>query len=453
MCNSVIIIFKIKLAKERFEAMGNLKKIQSINSGIKGEIVIPGDKSVSHRSVMFAGLCDSEVKITNFLHAADCMSTVNCMRALGVNVTEIDEQTLVVKGNGFHGLKEPETIIDAGNSGTTLRLMMGILSGQNFLTTFTGDASLSRRPMQRVINPLSKMGAKIVGRKENKLLPITVIPQKESLKGITYEMPMASAQVKSAILLAGMNAEGETTVIEPYTSRDHTERMLAGFGVNLKKSGTSITISKVDKMTAPQEIHVPGDISSAAFWLVAASIIEHSDVILKDVGINETRTGIIDVLKAMGADIELINIRNEVEPIADIRVRYAKLHGITLSAEIMPRLIDEIPIIAVAAMVAKGKTIITGAGELRVKETDRLQVITDEFNKVCPCIEATEDGMIITGNNKINFKNAVCDSYGDHRIAMALAILGASGVGLEIKNSECVNISYPEFYEILARFK
>lgn len=206
-------------------------------------------------------------------------------------------------------------------------------------------------------------------------------------------------------------------------------------------------------MTAPQEIHVPGDISSAAFWLVAASIIEYSDVILKDVGINETRTGIIDVLKAMGADIELINIRNEVEPIADIRVRYAKLHGITLSAEIMPRLIDEIPIIAVAAMVAKGKTIITGAGELRVKETDRLQVITDEFNKVCPCIEATEDGMIITGNNKINFKNAVCDSYGDHRIAMALAILGASGVGLEIKNSECVNISYPEFYEILARFK
>ena len=453
MCNSVIIIFKIKLAKERFEAMGNLKKIQSINSGIKGEIVIPGDKSVSHRSVMFAGFCDSEVKITNFLHAADCMSTVNCMRALGVNVTEIDEQTLVVKGNGFHGLKEPETIIDAGNSGTTLRLMMGILSGQNFLTTFTGDASLSRRPMQRVINPLSKMGAKIVGRKENKLLPITVIPQKESLKGITYEMPMASAQVKSAILLAGMNAEGETTVIEPYTSRDHTERMLAGFGVNLKKSGTSITISKVDKMTAPQEIHVPGDISSAAFWLVAASIIEHSDVILKDVGINETRTGIIDVLKAMGADIELINIRNEVEPIADIRVRYAKLHGTTLSAEIMPRLIDEIPIIAVAAMVAEGKTIITGAGELRVKETDRLQVITDEFNKVCPCIEATEDGMIITGNNKINFKNAVCDSYDDHRIAMALAILGASGVGLEIKNSECVNISYPEFYEILARFK
>lgn len=443
----------IKFVKERFEVMGALKEIQPIKTGLKGEILIPGDKSVSHRSVMFAGLCDSEVKITNFLHAADCMSTVNCMRALGVKVKELDENTLIVKGNGFHGLQEPQSIIDAENSGTTLRLMMGILAGQKFLTTFTGDASLSRRPMGRVINPLSQMGANIVGRKENKLLPITVIPAKESLQGIDYQMPMASAQVKSAILLAGMNAEGKTTVTEPYTSRDHTERMLEGFGVKLEKSGTSITISKVEKMTAPKEIHVPGDISSAAFWLVAGSIIEDSDIILKDVGINETRTGIIDVLKAMGANIELLNVCDEVEPIADIRVRYAKLHGTSFGADIMPRLIDEIPIITVASMFAEGETIITGAGELRVKETDRLQVITDEFNKVCPCIKGTQDGLIITGSQRNNLQKVVCNSHDDHRIAMALAILGASGVGIEIENSECVNISYPTFYEILTRFE
>lgn len=443
----------IKFVKERFEVMGALKEIQPIKTGLKGEILIPGDKSVSHRSVMFAGLCDSEVKITNFLHAADCMSTVNCMRALGVKVKELDENTLIVKGNGFHGLQEPQSIIDAGNSGTTLRLMMGILAGQKFLTTFTGDASLSRRPMGRVINPLSQMGANIVGRKENKLLPITVIPAKESLQGIDYQMPMASAQVKSAILLAGMNAEGKTTVTEPYTSRDHTERMLEGFGVKLEKSGTSITISKVEKMTAPKEIHVPGDISSAAFWLVAGSIIEDSDIILKDVGINETRTGIIDVLKAMGANIELLNVRDEVEPIADIRVRYAKLHGTSFGADIMPRLIDEIPIITVASMFAEGETTITGAGELRVKETDRLQVITDEFNKLCPCIKGTQDGLIITGSQRNNLQKAVCNSHDDHRIAMALAILGASGVGIEIENSECVNISYPTFYDILTRFE
>ncbi len=433
--------------------MANLKKIQRIKKGIHGKIVIPGDKSVSHRSVMFAGLCDTPVKITNFLHAADCMSTVNCMRALGVKVDEIDENTLVVEGNGFHGLKEPQQIIDAGNSGTTLRLMMGILAGQKFLSTFTGDASLSRRPMGRVINPLTKMGAKIVGRDNNKLLPITVIPTEENLQAITYEMPMASAQVKSAILLAGMNADGKTTVIEPYTSRDHTERMLEGFGVALEKSGTSITVSKVDKMTAPKEIHVPGDISSAAFWLVAASIIPDSDVILKDVGINETRTGIIDVLKNMGANIEFVNIRNEVEPIADIHVKYAKLHGTQFGADIMPRLIDEIPIIVVAAMFAEGKTMITGAGELRVKETDRLQVITDEFNKVCTCIEGKQDGMIVTGGQNENLKPAICNSHDDHRIAMALAILGASGTGIEIENSECVNISYPTFYEILNKFE
>ncbi len=427
------------------------KKIEPFSQKMSGEIQIPGDKSVSHRSVMFSALCDTPVKITNFLRGADCMSTVGCMKALGAKVEEVDETTLIVTGNGFNGLKEPQQIIDAGNSGTTLRLMMGILAGQNFLTTFTGDASLSRRPMGRVIKPLSQMGAQIVGRDGNKLLPITVIPAQHGLHGISYKMPMASAQVKSAILLAGLRAEGETTVTEPYTSRDHTERMLEGFSVKLKKSGTSITVSKIDEMKAPAEIHVPGDISSAAYWLVAASIIPGSDVILKDVGINETRTGIIDVLRAMGGNIEYLNVRDEVEPLADIRVRYAKLHGTKFGAEIMPRLIDEIPIIAVAAMFAEGETVITGAGELRVKETDRLQVITDEFNKVCPCIEGKADGMVISGSAS-EFRQAVCDSHDDHRIAMSLAILGAAGRGLAIENSECVNISYPAFYEILSRF-
>lgn len=431
--------------------MSNLKQIKPIKQGLIGDILIPGDKSVSHRSVMFAGLCDKPIKITNFLPSADCLSTVNCMKALGVKVTTIDEHTLIVQGNGLHGLQEPEQIIDAGNSGTTLRLMMGILAGQKFLTTFIGDKSLSRRPMGRVIKPLSLMGAEIFGRAQNKLLPITIVPTKKNLQGIMYKMPMASAQVKSAILLAGMNADGETTVIEPYTSRDHTEKMLEGFGVKLKKSGTSITISRVEKLNPPTEIAVPGDISSAAFWLVAASIIKDSDIILRDVGINETRTGIIDVLRQMGANIEFLNIRNHVEPIADIRVRHSKLHGTSFGADIMPRLIDEIPIITVAAMFAEGKTVITGAGELRVKETDRLQVITDEFTKISNCIEGTSDGLIITGKQPL--QSATCNSHDDHRIAMALAILGAaSDCGLTIENSECVNISYPNFYETLNQF-
>lgn len=432
--------------------MSNLKQIQPIKQGLNGAILIPGDKSVSHRSVMFAGLCDKPIKITNFLPSADCLSTAHCMEALGVDIQKLDEHTLIVKGNGLYGLKEPTHIIDAGNSGTTLRLMMGILAGQDFLTTFTGDKSLSRRPMGRVIKPLSSMGATIYGRQQNKLLPITIVPAATPLHGITYPMPMASAQVKSAILLAGMKATGETTVIEPYASRDHTERMLEGFGVKLQKSGTSITISHVDKLEPPAEIAVPGDISSAAFWLVAASIIPGSDIILKDVGINETRTGIIEVLRNMGANINYQNIRHYVEPIADIHVCSAKLHGTTFGADIMPRLIDEIPIITVAAMFAEGKTIITGAGELRVKETDRLQVITDEFSRVSACIEGTQDGLIITGKQPMH--KATCNSYDDHRIAMALAILGAaSDCGLTIENSSCVNISYPNFYETLNQFK
>ncbi len=424
-------------------------QIEKARQGLQGEIVIPGDKSISHRSVMFSALGDTPVRIKNFLHAQDCMSTAACMEALGAKVEFISDTELIVTGNGLHGLKEPATILDAGNSGTTLRLLMGILAAQPFLSTFTGDASLHKRPMGRVIKPLSLMGAQIYGRENNAKLPITVVPAQKKLKGMHYDSPVASAQVKSAILLAGMFADGETTVNEPFVSRDHTEQMLAAFGVKLKREGTAVTIQPVEKFTAPPEIEVPGDISSAAYWLVAGSIVPGSKLLLKNVGINPTRTGILDVLKDMGAKITLQNERTSGgEAAADMLVEYSELQGVSFGAEIMPRLIDEIPIIAVAALCAQGDTVITGAGELRVKETDRLMAIAKEFNKLAPgAVEEREDGLVIHGGAKI--ERAAAFSYDDHRIAMSLAILGTVGAGVEIENPQCVNISYPEFYQTL----
>ena len=429
--------------------MGN-RVINKALKALRGEVIIPGDKSVSHRSVMFSALGDTPVHITNFLPSADCLSTVGVMRALGAKVDIISDTELIVKGNGLHGLQEPATILDAGNSGTTLRLMMGMLAPQKFVSVFTGDSSLHKRPMGRVIKPLSQMGAHIVGRADNTKLPITIVPVDGKLKGYKYNMPVASAQVKSAMLLAGLFAEGETTVVEPYPSRNHTELMLEAFGVKLKYEGTSITITAPDKLVAPKELVVPGDISSAAFWLVAASIIPGSELLLKNVGINETRTGIIDVLKDMGADLTIQNQRKSGgELVADILVKYAKLHGTSFGADIIPRLVDEIPIIAVAAMFAEGDTIITGAGELRVKETDRLEAICDQFTKLGGNIEGKEDGLIIHGGTIP--KMAECFSYDDHRMAMCLAVLGIAGAGVEIQNPDCVDISYPNFYEELDR--
>ncbi|MBQ4212682.1 MAG: 3-phosphoshikimate 1-carboxyvinyltransferase [Selenomonas sp.] len=424
-------------------------QIEKARQGLQGEIVIPGDKSISHRSVMFSALGDTPVRIKNFLHAQDCMSTAACMEMLGAKVEFISDTELIVTGNGLHGLKEPATILDAGNSGTTLRLLMGILAAQPFLSTFTGDASLHKRPMGRVIKPLSLMGAQIYGRENNAKLPITVVPAQKKLKGMHYDSPVASAQVKSAILLAGMFADGETTVNEPFVSRDHTEQMLAAFGVQLKREGTAVTIQPVENFTAPPEIEVPGDISSAAYWLVAGSIVPGSKLLLKNVGINPTRTGILDVLKDMGAKITLQNERTSGgEAAADMLVEYSELQGVSFGAEIMPRLIDEIPIIAVAALCAQGDTVITGAGELRVKETDRLMAIAKEFNKLAPgAVEEREDGLVIHGGAKI--ERAAAFSYDDHRIAMSLAILGTVGAGVEIENPQCVNISYPEFYQTL----
>lgn len=427
------------------------KTINKINRGINGEITIPGDKSISHRSVMFASLGDTPVKIENFLKAEDTLSTVNIMKKLGANVEFTDDNTLIVMGRGLCGLKEPIDVLDAGNSGTTLRLLMGLLSGANIKAEFTGDASLSKRPMKRIIDPLAKMGAKIDSNDGK--LPIKIIKSDKKLKAIEYDMPVASAQLKSSLMLAGLFANGKTKIIEPQVSRDHTEKMLSAFGAKIMKENNAITIEPTDKLTAPKEIFVPGDISSAAYFMVLGLIIKDSDIVVKNIGVNPTRTGIIDVLKEMGAHLKLENKRTICgEEIADIRVKSSKLKGVNIDKEIMGRLIDEIPIIAVAAAFAEGKTVIKGAGELRVKETDRIKAVAESFNKFSNgMVEELDDGMIIQGNLEKNYAEA--DSYGDHRIAMSLAILGAAANGAMITNAEVVNISYPSFYGELEKLK
>ena len=423
-----------------------MKKILPLTHGLRGAIEVPGDKSISHRAIILSSLGNSSVEVTNFLAGADCLSTVACMKSLGAKVERFDERILIT-GQGLH---EPENILDAGNSGTTLRLLMGLLAPQKFLTTFTGDDSLRQRPMARVIKPLSLMGASIVGRNLNRNLPITILPASKKLHGITYAMPVASAQVKSAILLAGLYADSPTTIIEPAPSRDHTEKMLAAFGVRLERVGNAITIFPTDKLTAPDKISVPGDISSAAYWIVLATIKGGSDVTIKNVGVNETRTGIIDVLRDMGARIELVNERTSGgELAADLKVVASKLRGVEFGGEIIPRLIDEIPALAVAAAFAEGTTIIRDVGELRVKETDRLAAIVEEFNKISPAtFEATDDTLIIRGGGE-KF-SAECKTRADHRMAMSLSIFGAAAKGVTLDDADCVNISYPNFFDTLA---
>ena len=423
-----------------------MKKILPLTHGLRGAIEVPGDKSISHRAIILSSLRNSSVEVTNFLAGADCLSTVACMKSLGAKVERFDERILIT-GQGLH---EPEDILDAGNSGTTLRLLMGLLAPQKFLTTFTGDGSLRRRPMARVIKPLSLMGASIVGRNLNRNLPITILPASNKLHGITYAMPVASAQVKSAILLAGLYADSPTTIIEPAPSRDHTEKMLAAFGARLERVGNAITIFPADKLAAPDKISVPGDISSAAYWIVLATIKSGSDVTIKNVGVNETRTGIIDVLRDMGARIELVNERTSGgELAADLKVVASKLRGVEFGGEIIPRLIDEIPALAVAAAFAEGTTIIRDVGELRVKETDRLAAIVEEFNKISPAtFEATDDTLIIRGGGE-KF-SAECKTRADHRMAMSLSIFGAAAKGVTLDDADCVNISYPNFFDTLA---
>ena len=424
-----------------------MKKILPMKHGLRGEIEIPGDKSISHRAIMLSSLGSSTVEIENFLFGADCLSTVDCMKKLGAKI-EICGEKILVTGNGLHGLKEPENILDAGNSGTTLRLLLGLTAAQNFFVTFTGDDSLRQRPMARVIKPLAEMGAKIFGRNDNKNLPISVLKPEKKLRGITYKMPVASAQVKSAIILAGLFADGVTEIIEPAPSRDHTEKMLTAFGAKIEKNSNAIKIFPAECLTAPEKIIVPGDISSAAYWIVLASILPDSEVTIKNVGVNQTRTGIIDILRRMGAKIDFVNEKiSGGESSADLKITSANLQGVEFGGEFIPRLIDEIPALAVAAAFAEGETVIHDVGELRVKETDRLNAIVQEFNKISAgSFEATEDSLIIHGGREKNF--AQCKTFADHRMAMSLSIFGAAAEGVEIDNSDCVKISYPNFFAV-----
>lgn len=419
--------------------------IKGSSAPLRGEINPPGDKSISHRSLILGSLANGRSVVKDFLISDDTLSTANAMRALGITIG-INGTVVDVIGKGLHGLREPEKVIDCGNSGTTTRLLCGLLSAQDFTSTLDGDKYLRTRPMRRVVGPLSAMGAQITGNEDGNKLPLTITGSK--LKGISYKLPVASAQVKSAILLAGLYAEGETEVIEPEASRDHTERMLSYLGVPIQRDGNSIKITQPDKID-PGEIIVPADISSAAFFIVAALITPGSEVLIKNVGISPLRTGIIDILKNMGADIEIINNREtNGEPIGDIVARSSNLHATEIGGELIPKAIDELPIIAVAACFAQGETIIKDAKELRVKETDRIKAMATELGKLGARIEEFEDGMSIHGSEALT--GSTCSSWGDHRIAMSIAIAGTRARGeTEILNAECVSVSYPGFFKVI----
>lgn len=412
--------------------------IQKIKKAV-GQIKVPGDKSISHRAVMLGSLASGVTEISGFLKGADCLSTIDCFRKMGIDI-DINGENVTVHGNGLRGLKKPDEMLYTGNSGTTTRLLCGILAGQNFDTSITGDASIQKRPMGRVVQPLSMMGAKI----ENEYCPLYITGTK--LHGIDYKMPVASAQVKTAIILAGLYADGETVIHEIEKSRDHTELMLSAMGADLTVDNLDITVKPTNDLTAVN-VDVPGDISSAAFFLVLGAIMPNSQITVTNVGINPTRTGIIDVLKDMGADITLENVHTSAgETVADITVRSSSLKGTTVGGDIIPRLIDELPIIAVAAVFANGQTVIKDAQELKVKETNRIRAVVDEFNKCGIDITETDDGMIINGGKSIH--GADFKTYGDHRMAMSLTVLAQLADGEStLDDSDCACVSYPTFFD------
>ena len=412
--------------------------IQKIKKAV-GEIKVPGDKSISHRAVMLGSLANGITEISGFLKGADCLSTIDCFRKMGIDI-DINGENVTVHGNGLRGLKKPNEMLYTGNSGTTTRLLCGILSGQNFDTSITGDASIQKRPMGRVVKPLSMMGAKI----ENEYCPLYITGTK--LHGIDYKMPVASAQVKTAIILAGLYADGETVIHEIEKSRDHTELMLSAMGADLTVDNLDITVKPTNDLTAVN-VDVPGDISSAAFFLVLGAIMPNSQITVTNVGINPTRTGIIDVLKDMGADITLENVHTSAgETVANITVRSSSLKGTTVGGDIIPRLIDELPIIAVAAVFADGQTVIKDAQELKVKETNRIRAVVDEFNKCGIDITETDDGMIINGGKSIH--GADFKTYGDHRMAMSLTVLAQlADSESTLDDSDCACVSYPTFFD------
>lgn len=423
-----------------------MEKIIKPKKNLNFTITVPGDKSISHRSVMLGSIASGKTEVFGFLNGADCLSTISCFKKLGVKI-EVDGTHVTIYGNGIKGLLPPTDILDVGNSGTTLRLISGLLSAQPFESILTGDSSIQKRPMDRVAIPLKKMGANIKNLKnDNPHIYAPIKIKGQNLTGIEYILPVASAQVKSAIILAGLYANSDTIIIEPETTRDHTEIMLNYLGANIDKIGNKIICHPINELYG-KKIYVPSDISSAAYFIVAGLICENSHIILKNVGINPTRTGIITVLKNMGGNINILNEHSSCgELIGDIEVKTSKLKATTIGGKIIPLLIDEIPIIAVAACFAEGKTVIKNAEELKVKESNRIKVMTEELSKMGADITETDDGMVINGGKQL--KGSVSDSHNDHRIAMSITIAALCAYGeTKINDAQCVDISFPNFYD------
>ena len=419
--------------------------IKKPSSPLKGELTVPGDKSISHRAVMFGAIANGTTRITNFLQGADCLSTIACFQKLGISIENTPSEILV-HGKGLHGLSAPSDYLDTGNSGTTTRLIAGILAGQEFTSFLTGDASIQTRPMKRIIQPLSLMGASVESLRGNDCVPLKI--QGHPLQSISYLSPVASAQVKSCILLAGLYGNDITSVTEPFLSRNHTELMLSHFGAKISSQNTTVSIEP-EPVLYGTDISVPGDISSAAYFIAATLLVPGSELLIKHVGINPTRDGILRVCKAMGADIQLMNHSTAGgEPVADLLVRHSTLHGTVIEGELIPALIDEIPVIAVLAANAKGTTVIRNAEELKVKESNRLGILVEELTAMGGNVEETSDGMIIHGGAPL--QGASIDSRLDHRIAMSFAIAGLAAEGTtQLLRADCVNISYPGFYKDL----
>jgi 3-phosphoshikimate 1-carboxyvinyltransferase len=421
--------------------------IEKINQ-LKGNISVPGDKSISHRSLILGSIAQGETRIYNFLNSLDCLQTFECMQSLGAEIELGEDNFIKIKGKGLYGLQEPKDILEVGNSGTTIRLLAGLLSGQNFYSVLNGDHSIRKRPMKRVVQPLRLMGADIWGREDGQLSPLSI--KGSLLNPLQYTLPVASAQVKSALLLAGLYAAGETIIKEPIPTRDHTERMLSIMQADIMISHQEIIIIG-GKYLKGTDLFIPGDISSAAYFIAAASILKDSQIVISQVGVNPTRTGMIKILKRMGAKINILNYQiKSNEPQADLEIEYSELKGIEIMPEEVPFLIDELPLIALVATQAQGKTIVSGAKELRVKETDRLKAIVSELKKMGANIKEKEDGFIVVGPSKL--QGAACESFDDHRIAMSLAIAALLAEGKTvIKNSECIDISFPGFENTLRK--
>lgn len=426
-----------------------MKRIESTQLPLRGEISVPGDKSIGHRAVIFASIAYGQSRILNLSGGEDNLRTVQAFKNMGVKIWS-EGDVLYVEGNGWDGLSKPDDTVDCGNSGTAMRLLSGVLAGRPFISRLDGDSSLRQRPMQRVMDPLSRMGAQFRSREGKGLAPLEI--QGGKLKAIDYKMPVASAQVKSAILLAGLQADGVTSLEEPQSSRDHTELMIRGFGGEAKVDGRSVTVAGGQKLFG-REVRIPGDISSAAFFLVAAAVVPGSEIMVRNVGVNRTRDGVIEVLRRMGARIEFLNQRIETgEPVADIKVYGSRLVGVDIGPEMAARTIDEYPILTVAGALAEGTTQISGVKELRYKESDRIATMTEGLRRLGAEVDEREDGMTIRGGKPL--EAASVKTYGDHRVAMSLAIAGLSTNGdLQLDDAVCVDTSFPGFFDLLNRMR